>query len=80
MTTSSASNVRKPWTAIDVKQLRLLVKLKSPTSEIAGALGRTPTAVTSKVASLGLALKPKSKPRAANKSTRSSKKSSRKKK
>ncbi len=80
MATSSTNTVRKPWTAIDVKQLRLLVKLKRPTSEIAAALGRTPPAVTSKVVSLGLSLKPKAKARAANKSTRSSKKSSSKKK
>ncbi len=70
METSSESPPRKPWTAVDVKELRLLVKLKRPVSEIADVLGRTPRSVTSKIVSL----RPARKPKAAKKTSPSSSK------
>ena len=57
MATSSESKASKPWTAVDVKELKLLLKLKRPAKEIGDVLGRSVQAIRAKVASLRSARK-----------------------
>lgn len=51
-------NHGKPWTTSDVKQVRDLAKGNTPTRVMGLKLDRTPDAIYSKAAELGVSLKP----------------------
>jgi hypothetical protein len=51
-------NHRKPWTPSEVKQLKELAKGNTPTRVMGIKLERTPEAVQSKAADVGVSLKP----------------------
>ena len=55
-TKKSMTKHRSDWTAADVRQLKSLAKAKTPTAEIAAALGRTPGAVYQRASSQGITL------------------------
>lgn len=51
-------NSGKPWTKNDISQLKRLIKENTPTRIIGLELGRTPSAIYTKVSDLDLSLKP----------------------
>jgi hypothetical protein len=51
-------NSGKPWTKLDIKQLKDLAKKNTPTRVIGLDLGRTEDAVWSKASEIGVSLKP----------------------
>ncbi len=57
-TTKSTRNTGKPWTAQEVKELKLLAKQNTPTRVIGVKLGRTPRAIQSKASEQGISLAP----------------------
>ncbi|HET8783369.1 MAG TPA: CopG family antitoxin [Pyrinomonadaceae bacterium] len=57
------SNTGKPWTSMQVKQLRQLASQDTPTRVIGLKLGRTESAVRTKASKKGVSLKPKNQSR-----------------
>ncbi|GAA3658986.1 hypothetical protein GCM10022237_18700 [Nocardioides ginsengisoli] len=56
--TKHPTNHQKPWSPSDDKALRQLAKENTPTRVMGIKLGRTPGAVQSHAADLGVSLKP----------------------
>jgi hypothetical protein len=56
---TSSSNTGKPWTPIQVKQLRQLASQNTPTRVIGLKLGRTENAVRTKASEKGVSLRSK---------------------
>jgi hypothetical protein len=51
-------NTGRPWSVAELRRLRTLARLNTPTRVIAFKLGRTPEAVYAMASSLGITLKP----------------------
>lgn len=58
MPTKSTRNTGKPWTPTQVKELRRLAKVNTPTRVIGLKLGRTEDSVRAKASEQGVSLKP----------------------
>ena len=56
--TNYTRNTGTPWTTEEVKQLRELAKLNTPTRVIGLKLGRTEDAIYAKASELGISLTP----------------------